>query len=349
MPKLSVIVPIYNTEKYLGKCIDSILAQTFADFELVLVNDGSSDGSGAVCDAYCLKDDRVRVIHQSNGGVTVARKRGVEAAVGEYISFIDSDDWIEVNMFLEMMTAAEKYNADAVLCDMVAEKQKESTLLRSSSPVGLFTSEELHGQIFSNMLFDYSQNAPGLYLNLCNKIIRGTLAKSVFAVFPNDVTYGEDALGSLMCLLRSKCIFILENSAFYHYRQAEDFLMREQSITLLPRLSDFARNTEMQFSAHGFDGYDQLCGYIAQVSLYCIRQILLFNRELPLRKKYTRVTEYFGEPHIRAMLKRAEPLVTDKTLQRKIKLVNRKRFALLLSLFYGKETLLRIKRCLLEK
>ena len=349
MPKLSVIVPIYNTEKYLQKCIDSILAQTFTDFELILVDDGSPDASGAVCDAYSLSDGRVKVIHQSNGGVTVARKRGVEAAAGEYVSFIDSDDWIEVNMFLEMMTAADTYNADVILCDMLAEKQKDSTLLRSSSQSGLFTSEALHRQIFSSMLFDFSKNAPSLSLNLCNKIIRAALAKEVFAAFPNDVTYGEDALGSLMCLLRSECIFIMEDSAFYHYRQTEDFLIREHSITLLPRLSNFARNTEMQFSMHGFDGYDQLSGYIAQVSLYCIRQILLFNKEHTLRNKYKRVVAYLNEPHIRAMLQRAEPLVTDKTLQRKIKLVNRKRFALLLPLFYGKETLLRIKRCLISK
>lgn len=349
MPRLSVIVPVYNTEKYLRECIDSILAQTFTDFELILVNDGSSDRSGTICDEYCLSDDRIKVIHQNNGGVTVARKRGVEASAGEYISFIDSDDWIEPNMYQDMMTHADNYNADVIICDMLAEKQENSTLLRSSSQNGLFTSEQLNQQIFSNMLFDYSKNAPGLSLNLCNKIIRCALAKAVFAEFPSNVTYGEDALGSLICLLRSKRIFIMENSVFYHYRQTEDFLMREQSITLLPRLSNFALNTEIQFSKHGFDGSDQLSGYIAQVSLYCIRQILLFNKEHTLRKKYKLVADYFSEPHIHAMLKRAELLVNDKTLQRKIELVNKKHYMLLLSLFYGKEMILRIRRCLLFK
>ena len=102
MPKLSVIVPVYNTEKYLRECLDSILAQAFTDFEFILVNDGSTDKSGDICDAYGQVDSRVRVIHQENGGVTAARKRGVEVAEGEYISFIDSDDWIEPDMLLSL-------------------------------------------------------------------------------------------------------------------------------------------------------------------------------------------------------------------------------------------------------
>lgn len=349
MPKLSVIIPVYNTEKYLQDCIKSILAQTFVDFELILVDDGSTDGSGAICDEYCQLDGRIRVIHQKNGGVTVARKQGAEIAVGEYISFIDSDDWIEPNMYQDMLVKADAYNADIVLCDMIAEKQSNTNIIRCSNLIGLFASEQLNQQIFSNMLFDFSRNAPGLSLNLCNKLIRSTLAKPVFAEFPNDVTYGEDALGSLVCLLRSKRIFIMEDSAFYHYRQTEDFLTREMSITLLSRLSDFALNTQVQFAQHGFNGSHQLSGYIAQVSLYCVRQILLFNREHTLRKKLKQVADYFSKPHIHVMLKKAELLVNDKTMQRKIKLVNQKRYALLFLLFYGKEMILRVKRCLLFK
>ena len=344
MPRLSVIVPIYNTEKYLRECIDSILAQTFADFELILVDDGSTDQSGVICDEYSRLDSRIEVIHQNNGGVTVARKRGVEAAVGEYISFIDSDDWIEPNMYQNMLIEADVNDADIVLCDMLAEKQTDSTVLRSSSLTGLFTSENLNQQIYSNMLFDYSKNAPGLSLNLCNKLFRSAIVKPVFDEFPNEVIYGEDTLGSLMCILRSNRIFIMENCAFYHYRQTDEFLMREQRISLLPRLSNFAVNTQIQFSQHGFNGIDQLSGYIAQVSLYCVRQILLFNKEHTMRKKLQIVVDYFNETHIHEMLNNAEQLVTDKTTQSKIKLVNKKRFLLLYLCFYGKEMILRAKR-----
>ena len=346
MLKLSVIVPVYNTEKYLRECIDSILAQTFADFELILVDDGSTDLSSAICDEYNLSDSRIRVIHQDNGGVTAARKRGVEVAAGEYISFVDSDDWIEPNMYQDMLMKADAYYADMILCDMVSEKQEERAVIYSSNLVGLFSAEQLNEQIYSNMLFDFSRNAPGLSLNLCNKLIRSDLAKPVFAEFPSEVTYGEDALGSLMCILRSKCIFIMENSPFYHYRQTGEFLMREQSISLLPRLSDFARNTQIQFLKHDFAGIDQLSGYIAQVSLYCIRQILLFNKEYSVWKKLRLVKNYTDEMHIHAMLEQAELLAGDQRMQRKIGLINRQQFLLLFVCFCGKELILRIKRYL---
>ena len=103
MPKLSVIVPVYNTEKYLRECIDSILAQTFGDFELLLVDDGSTDSSGAICEEYAQMDERIRVIHQKNAGATVARRNGVSHAGGEYITFVDSDDWISRDMYAAMM------------------------------------------------------------------------------------------------------------------------------------------------------------------------------------------------------------------------------------------------------
>ncbi|MDE5752840.1 MAG: glycosyltransferase, partial [Duncaniella sp.] len=92
---ISVIVPVYNTERVLEKCVDSILGQSFLDFELILVDDGSTDGSPAICDRYAEVDNRVKVIHLTNGGVSRARNVGMDAATGEYISFVDSDDWID--------------------------------------------------------------------------------------------------------------------------------------------------------------------------------------------------------------------------------------------------------------
>ena len=94
-PTISIIVPVYNSEKYLDACIDSILSQSFRDFELILVDDGSKDSSAQICDEYASQDTRVRVIHKANGGVSAARNDGLDIAKGEYITFIDSDDWVE--------------------------------------------------------------------------------------------------------------------------------------------------------------------------------------------------------------------------------------------------------------
>ena len=115
MPKISVIVPVYKVEKYLHECVDSILTQTFPDFELILVDDGSPDNCGKICDEYAEKDSRVRVIHQENQGLSGARNSGMDVARGEYIAFVDSDDRVDIR-YLELLLAAVKDGADVAVC-----------------------------------------------------------------------------------------------------------------------------------------------------------------------------------------------------------------------------------------
>lgn len=116
---LSVIVPVYNVEAYLPKCIESILAQTYGDLELLLVDDGSPDNSGAICDDYAKKDSRITVIHKENGGQGSARNRALDIAKGEYIAFVDSDDFIEPNMYETMIEAMERTGSDLSLCGFI--------------------------------------------------------------------------------------------------------------------------------------------------------------------------------------------------------------------------------------
>ena len=118
-PLLSIIVPVYDVERYLPKCIDSILAQTFTDFELILVDDGSPDNCPALCDAAAAKDARIRVIHQKNGGLSAARNAGLDAARGAWIGFVDSDDYIAPEMYEAMYHAVQSTGADLALCDYV--------------------------------------------------------------------------------------------------------------------------------------------------------------------------------------------------------------------------------------
>ena len=116
MPKVSVIVPVYNAEKYLQECVDSILRQTLTDLELILVDDGSTDSSPAICDRYAAQDLRVRVIHQANLGLSAVRNRGIEVAAGEWVAFVDSDDFIDANMYRTMIIAAEAEGAQLAVC-----------------------------------------------------------------------------------------------------------------------------------------------------------------------------------------------------------------------------------------
>lgn len=115
-PQISIIVPVYNVADYLPKCIESILAQTFTDFELILINDGSPDKSPQICDHYASQDSRVRVIHKKNGGVSEARNCGLDIARGKYIGFADSDDWLAHDMFELLYNLSEKHDADISIC-----------------------------------------------------------------------------------------------------------------------------------------------------------------------------------------------------------------------------------------
>lgn len=117
MPKISFIVPVYNVEKYLKKCVDSILGQTFKDFELILVDDGSPDNCPAMCDDYAQKDNRVKVIHKKNAGVDEARNSGIDAAIGEWAYFVDSDDWLELDAAERLYNEAVETGADCVMTD----------------------------------------------------------------------------------------------------------------------------------------------------------------------------------------------------------------------------------------
>lgn len=117
---VSIIVPIYNREKYLKRCIDSIVAQTYSDLEIILVDDGSTDGSSQICDEYAASDSRISVIHQQNAGSSLSRIRGIENAHGEYIQFVDSDDWIDPDMVSCLLEKAQAEDADVVWCDYVS-------------------------------------------------------------------------------------------------------------------------------------------------------------------------------------------------------------------------------------
>lgn len=121
--KISVIVPVYKVEEYLPKCLDSIINQTYKNLEIILVDDGSPDNSGKICDEYAEKDNRIKVIHKENGGVARARNAGLDAASGDYIGFVDSDDWIEKDMYELLMENAKAYDADISMCgETVYEK-----------------------------------------------------------------------------------------------------------------------------------------------------------------------------------------------------------------------------------
>ena len=203
IPKVSVIVAAYNAEKYLSRCLDSIAAQTFRDWECVVVNDGSTDKTAEIVDSYVAKDRRFRVIHKENGGVASARQAGLDAAQGEYTIHADADDWVEPEMLEEMYAAACANHSDMVFCDFY-EIHKDQIKYNSQRP-------ESHDRL---TIFGQTFNI--LSGSLCNKLIKRTCFLDYQISFEQGVNYEEDKLVCLKILSHDIVVTYLEK-AFYHY------------------------------------------------------------------------------------------------------------------------------------
>ncbi|MBR4996071.1 MAG: glycosyltransferase family 2 protein [Alistipes sp.] len=204
-PKISVIIPVYNTEKYLPHCIDSILAQTYTDFELLLIDDGSKDSSGVICDEYATKDSRVRVFHKENGGVSSARNWGLDNANGEWITFVDSDDYLNIEAIEQMLS---NKGEDLVVCsyqefgiDNRINKLDDTCYNRTSIIPKL-------GELMSNVAF----------MTPWGKLFKMDLIKSYNLRFAKDISFGEDTLFVYKYLLYTKS-FMTQSNVVYRYRK----------------------------------------------------------------------------------------------------------------------------------
>lgn len=181
--KISVIIPVYNVEPFLPACLDSVLAQTHRDLEIILVDDGSADSSGAICDRYAGMDPRIRVIHQENGGVSLARNRGLELATGEVISFIDSDDTLEPDMYEQLVHHMQTHGADISHCGYKHLVRDEVRLINDTKQIRPQTREEALECLLSGRLFSGS---------LCCKLFRRELLEGLS--FREELKNNEDIL-----------------------------------------------------------------------------------------------------------------------------------------------------------
>lgn len=216
-PFLSIIVPVYNVKSYLADCLDSILTQTFTDFEVLLIDDGSSDGSETLCDNYAAKDRRIRCLHKENGGHMSARQEGFRQAQGTYITFVDSDDWIAPAMYERMCGAAKAYGADMVCCNSTAVTPKGNIERRDLCKPGFYKKQMLEEQIYPTMLYSGTFFHYGISPHLWNKLFRRTLLQKHIDNVPLSIKLGEDTLITYPCLLEADSVYFMEES-YYRYR-----------------------------------------------------------------------------------------------------------------------------------
>ena len=214
-PKISIIVPIYNVQQYLKKCIDSIIEQTFNDFELILVNDGSTDKSGIICDEYKKIDNRIKVIHKENGGLSSARNAGIDIAKGKYIGFVDSDDYISKFMFQKLYENIIEYNADISICDYVEVFQDKEIIYQEKI--------EKKKLILSNIeaLEKIYKEKGWLYVVAWNKLYKKELFNDLR--FPIGKVHEDEMIAHEILYKANKIIFIEDQ--LYYYLQRDNSIM----------------------------------------------------------------------------------------------------------------------------
>ncbi len=218
MPQISVIVPVYKAEAFLEKCIRSILDQTFRDLELILVDDGSPDCSPALCDRFAEKDVRVHTIHQKNAGVAAARNRGLEVASGEYVTFVDSDDYIDLRMYESMMRNARQYNCDVVMCDCVKEFGSHNEIYTHGIRPGFYDRKQLEEEYFPHLLIMPNVEYPATISNwLCLFRNRENLRYEV------GIRYSEDLLFGSRMMYFARSFYYMKGEALYHYNCTNQF------------------------------------------------------------------------------------------------------------------------------
>lgn len=211
LPKVSIIVPVYKAEKYLNRCVDSILAQTLTDFECILIDDGSPDNCPAICDEYAKKDSRIKVIHQKNSGVSAARNRGIDEANGDWIGFVDSDDWIDSKTYETAFNYTKSNSVEIVQWGMC------STDLKTFNKKEVFEKD-----------FDFRNLEIGKeYASGCNKLFNKAFLDNNKIRFREDISYGEDLIFAFHCFSLGRTGNI-KNKAYYYYFQ------NEQSVCHIP-------------------------------------------------------------------------------------------------------------------
>ena len=215
MIKISVVVAVYQVEKYIRQCLDSLQNQTMHDFEVLLIDDGSTDGSGLICDDYAKKDNRFRVFHKKNEGVASARQLGLEKSLGEYIIHVDPDDWVESSMLEELYNFAKKENADLVICDYFFDSKNKSVYKKQEPDLSTEYS------YFRDLVYN-------LYGSCWNKLVRKVCFDQYGISFHKDMVLWEDKLINMM-LAERRIKVAYSPKAYYHYIARKNSAIRQYS------------------------------------------------------------------------------------------------------------------------
>ena len=299
-PLISVIVPVYNVEKYLNRCIDSILNQTFKQIEIILVNDGSTDNSPTICDEYCERYENIIVIHKENNRVAAARNDGIKIATGKYISLVDSDDWIEPNMLEEMYNKAEEFQTDITMCDFKkAGIESEYTV---SQPIreGYYDRNMIETELFPCLIMFENIECPPTISNWTCLFRREFLIENDL-FYDEDVHYCEDSIFGSKAMYNANGFYYMKNKYFYNYfynpnstTSTCNMKKWDSYLIINERLKEYFEDSKFDFSR-------QIKINMLYFTLNFLGEIK--NADLVLEEKRKKCYEIFNDEHVEQIFK----------------------------------------------
>ncbi|MFA7127357.1 MAG: glycosyltransferase [Bacilli bacterium] len=299
MPTLSIIVPVYNVEKYIHQCIDSILAQTFTDYELILVDDGSPDRCGKICDDYAKKDNRIVVLHKNNGGVSDARNAGLNVARGEYIGFIDGDDYITHDMYEKLLYACIDNNADMSTCGRHNVYENKITPRFSFEGSLVWSSKEAMERLLTR---------DNIGSSVCDKLFNRKLFEKMR--FPLDQYYEDIIIMPQLLFVANKIVHIGESK--YYYNRRPDSFTKETFTAKRMHLLD-AYQEVLEFVVEKYpDLQPQAQGLYYSKVLFLLHMMQSKETKIQFRSEYKMVKQL--------VLSNVWPMISNKYLSGKDKI-----------------------------
>ena len=218
---LTVIVTIYNVVTYIARCIESIINQTYRNIEIILIDDGSTDGSGQICDKYARIDNRIITIHKENEGVVSARYQGIKSAHGKVIAFVDGDDWIEANMYEHMMSVYQREQPDMVSSGLFFDWKEKTEVLIDSVLEGVYEKELIRSKIFPQLAHNRRTKQQGITSSVCCKLFNISLLTEIMTLIDPLLTLGEDG-AIVYCFVGKAEKVVVLHQTWYHYEQHEN-------------------------------------------------------------------------------------------------------------------------------
>jgi glycosyltransferase involved in cell wall biosynthesis len=222
---VSIIIPIYGVELYLKQCIESVLSQTYQNLQIILVNDGSKDKCGEICNYYVTKDTRIQVIHKQNEGLVNARKSGLALAKGEFVTFIDGDDWVGKNFIYNLIQPAIKYNIDFTIAGYIREFYGKEDKIHPKLKEGYYNKEELLKTVLPNAIYNGIFFQHGISTYVWNKLFKLSNLNKYLTIIDKNIVMGEDAALTYPYLFNCDNIYITDATDYY-YRQRPNSIVK---------------------------------------------------------------------------------------------------------------------------